>query len=142
MIENDAREGTGSRSGREVRQGQFPFAVLTDKSVVMAEFRTSLESQGPGWGYAEVTEWTLTHHGHPFRVTAEAEKAAYLPISERRTHGSRKPLKARPSGPCEVVTYYYYKAHHYGSISGDVTLAFDPVNMTVDVRADFDIDLD
>ncbi|MCP9949207.1 hypothetical protein [Actinomadura madurae] len=139
MIENDSGEDTGSPTGREVRRGRFPFAVLTDKSVVMAEFSTTLKSQGPGWGYAEVTDWTLTHHGHPFRVTAEDEKDAYLPISD---HSSRKPLKARPSGPCEVVTYYFYKANHYGSISGDVTLSFDPVNMTVDVRADFDIDLD
>ncbi|MFG2004759.1 hypothetical protein ACGFNU_36965 [Spirillospora sp. NPDC048911] len=139
---NEPGEDAGSGSGREVRRGDVPFAVLTDKSVIMAEFRTTLESQGPGWDDAEVTWWTLTYNGRPFQVVAENEKDAWLPIGEQWADGGRRPLKARPYGAWEAVSYHHYYAHHFGSVSGDVTLAFDICAMTVGVMANLKVDLD
>ncbi|MBC6457081.1 hypothetical protein [Actinomadura sp. HBU206391] len=133
-------DGSASRVGAVVAQGEVPFAVLHDQRTIMARFRTTLESQGSGWVDAEVTRWTLTCDGRPFKVVAEDDREP--PIDERWAGGDQTPLATVPDGERHLVRYHYYYAHHFGSVSGDVTLAFDLHAMTVTVDTDLEVDLD
>jgi hypothetical protein len=124
-----------------VREGEVPFAILQGDGVVMARYRVTIDSQ-PGWDDKESTNWTLTLDGRPFEVISRDEGEAWLPITDQWAQRRKKPLRARPSGLRHVVSYRYYWAHHYGSMSGDVLLTFDLLGMTVEVTQDLEIDLD
>jgi hypothetical protein len=132
---------SGGGVGVVVREGSVPFAILDGDGVVMARFRVTLDSQ-PGWDDDESTDWTLTLDGHSFEVITRGEGEAWLPLSDKWAQHRKRPLRARRSGLRHVVSYRYYWAHHYGSMSGDVRLTFDLHDMTVEVTKNLEIDLD
>ncbi|MGJ6969157.1 hypothetical protein ACSDR0_45435 [Streptosporangium sp. G11] len=133
------------KTGDVVGQGGVPFAILeAGGGIVMARFRTTLEPQGAGWDDDEETDWTFTLDGHEFEVIPGDGKTNSLPIDEQWNDPDSdcEPLRAHIVGEHHMVKYHYYRANTYGSVSGDVTLAFDLDAMTVAVSADLAYDFD
>lgn len=139
MTDQEGFPSSGTRA--VVREGSVPFAILEGDGIIMARFRVTLDSR-PGRIDKESTDWTLTLDGHSFEVIAQGEEKAWLPISDQWAENRKRPLRARPSGLRHVVSYRYYWANHYGSMSGDVRLTFDLHDMTVEVTRNLEIDLD
>jgi hypothetical protein len=136
--------GSGAQASAVSAEGEVPFAVLPDRRVVMARFRTTSVPQ-PTWSPndAEVTEWTLALDGREFRVTStDDDQPDWLPISHAWVHGGTAPLIAVSEGERYVVHEQFFYGHHLGWLSGMVRLAFDLAGMTVEVGKDLTFERD
>jgi hypothetical protein len=126
--------------GEVIGHGEVPF-ILAEGRVVLAHFEIIFSKGWTIWdGDGEVARFTsFTLDGREFEVTGTDEHA-YVPISERWAFQPMEPLRATAEGTRFTVTYHHYGMSHYGSLSGDVTLEIDPVEMIIFVMQDLEFE--
>ncbi|HEX6684257.1 MAG TPA: hypothetical protein VF062_15745 [Candidatus Limnocylindrales bacterium] len=127
-----------------VAQGEVPFVILRDGRTVMAHFRTTYKPQ-PSHSLSDEksTRWRLTLDGRDLRVIRHKEgNENWLPMCNSWARGDKAPIRAVSKDGVDAASYDYYYLHHYGSLSGEVTLLIDPdaMTVTVDDRLEFDGD--